>query len=134
MNYWLIKSDPEAYSFDNLAKDITTIWDGVRNAQARNYLKEMKKGDKLFFYHSGEERSIVGLAELVNEYFQDPTTDDSRWVAVKVKFMKKFKKPLSLNVIKKEKEFENIQLIKQSRLSVMPITKAEADKILNLTN
>jgi len=134
MNYWLIKSDPETYSIDNLKNDKNTIWDGVRNAQARNYLKEMKKGDKLFFYHSGEDKSIIGLAELTQEYFQDPTTDDPRWIAVKLRFLKKFKNPLSLASIKQIKELENMLLIKQSRLSVMPITKAEADKIMSLTN
>lgn len=133
MNFWLIKSDPETYSIDNLKDDKITIWDGVRNAQARNYLKEMKKGDKLFFYHSGEDKSIIGLAELIQEFFQDPTTDDSRWVAVKVQFLKKFKNPLSLDSIKQIKEFENMQLLKQSRLSVMPLTEAEADKIMSLT-
>jgi predicted RNA-binding protein with PUA-like domain len=133
MNYWLIKSDPETYSIDNLKDDKITVWDGVRNAQARNYLKEMKKGDKLFFYHSGEDKSIIGLAELFQEFFQDPTTDDSRWVAVKVKFIKKFKNPLSLTSIKQIEELENMQLLKQTRLSVMPLTEAEADKIMSLT-
>lgn len=133
MNYWLIKSDPETYSLDNLEKDKITIWDGVRNAQARNYLKQMKLGDTLFFYHSGDDKSIVGLAEVVEEFFQDPTTDDNRWVAVKVKFKKKFKNPLSLGVIKNTVGLENIQLLKQSRLSVMPITDKEAKTILSLT-
>ncbi|MCX7735811.1 MAG: EVE domain-containing protein [Candidatus Kapabacteria bacterium] len=133
MSYWLIKSDPETYSLDNLEKDKITIWDGVRNAQARNYLKQMKFGDTLFFYHSGDDKSIVGLAEVVEEFFQDPTTDDNRWVAVKVKFQKKFKNPLSLAVIKNTVGLENIQLLKQSRLSVMPITDKEAKTILSLT-
>lgn len=133
MNYWLIKSDPGTYSLDNLEKDKITIWDGVRNAQARNYLKQMKLGDPLFFYHSGEDKSVVGLAEVVEEFFQDPTTDDNRWVAVKVKFKKKFKNPLNLAVIKNTVGLENIQLLKQSRLSVMPITDKEAKTILSLT-
>lgn len=133
MNYWLIKSDPETYSLDNLEKDKITIWDGVRNAQARNYLKQMKLGDTLFFYHSGDDKSIVGLSEVFEEFFQDPTTDDNRWVAVKVKFKRKFKNSLSLAVIKKTVGLENIQLLKQSRLSVMPITYEEASTILSLT-
>lgn len=133
MSYWLIKSDPETYSIDNLKNEKITIWDGVRNAQARNYLKEMKKGDKLFFYHSGGDKTIIGLAELTQEYFQDPTTDDSRWVAVKIKFLKKFKNPLSLASIKQTKELENMPLLKQSRLSVMPVSEEEAEKIISLT-
>lgn len=133
MSYWLIKSDPETYSLDNLETDKITVWDGVRNAQARNYLKQMKLGDTLFFYHSGDIKSIVGLAEVVEEFFLDPTTDDDRWVAVKVKFKKKFKNPLILGVIKNTVGLENIQLLKQSRLSVMPITDKEAKIILSLT-
>lgn len=133
MKHWLIKSDPETYSLNDLENDKTTIWDGVRNPQARNYLKEMKLGDKLFFYHSGDERAIVGLAELSQEYFQDPTTEDSRWVAVKVQFLKRFTNPLNLSKIKQTEELKNIQLLKQSRLSVMPITEEEAKKIITLT-
>lgn len=133
MNYWLVKSDPETYSLDNLKQDKSTTWDGVRNAQARNYLKQMKKGDKVFVYHSSNEKSIVGVTEVEKEYFQDPTTDDTRWVAVNLKYKKKFKNPLNLNLIKKTKGLENIPLLKQSRLSVMPISLTEAEIILEST-
>jgi len=130
MNYWLVKQEPEAYSFDDLIKDGKTDWTGVRNFQARNNLRAMKTGDKVLFYHSVSEKSVVGLAEVSREEFTDPT--DEKWIAVEIKPVEKFAKPVSLEQIKAEKTLENIALIKQSRLSVMPLTKKEFDTILKL--
>jgi predicted RNA-binding protein with PUA-like domain len=131
MNYWLVKQEPEAYSFDDLVKDGKTDWTGVRNFQARNNLREMKLGDKVLFYHSVSEKSVVGLTEVSRENFPDPT--DEKWIAVEIKPIKKFTKPVSLEQIKAEQGLQNIALIKQSRLSVMPLTEGEFDLILKLT-
>lgn len=130
MKYWLVKQEPEAYSFDDLIKDGKTDWTGVRNFQARNNLRAMKTGDKVLFYHSVSEKSVVGLAEVSREEFTDPT--DEKWIAVEIKPVEKFAKTVSLEQIKAEKTLENIALIKQSRLSVMPLTKKEFDTILKL--
>lgn len=131
MNYWLVKQEPQKYSFDDLIKDKKTIWDGVRNYQARNNLREMKRGDKVLYYHSGSGKSVVGVAEVERENFPDPT--DEKWIAVEIKSVEKFKKPVTLDKIKAEKSLENFTLIKQSRLSVMPLTKEEFDTILKLS-
>ena len=131
MAYWLIKSDPETYSWDNLVKDKKTNWDGVRNYQARNNLNLMKKKDKLLFYNSQLDRSVVGIAEVTKEAFPDPTAKEGSWVAVEIKPIKKLKKPYTLKEIKENKELENIALIKQTRLSVMLITKEEFEIITN---
>ena len=121
MNYWLVKQEPEKYSFDDLVKDKKTVWDGVRNYQARNNLRDMKTGDQVLFYHSVSEKSVVGLAEVSRENFPDPS--DEKWLAVEIKAVEKFAKPVTLDEIKNEKTLENIALIKQSRLSVMPLTR-----------
>ncbi|CAN5847515.1 EVE domain-containing protein [soil metagenome] len=131
MNYWLVKQEPEKYSFDDLVKDKKTVWDGVRNYQARNNLRDMKTGDQVLFYHSVSEKAVVGLAEISKENFPDPV--DEKWLAVELKPVEKFKKAVTLDEIKSEKTLENIALIKQSRLSVMPLTKKEFEKILNLS-
>ncbi len=131
MKYWLVKQEPEKYSFDDLIKDSKTIWDGVRNYQARNNLREMKKGDKVLFYHSVSEKSVVGAAEVVRENFADPT--DEKWLAVEIKASEKFEKPVTLEQIKNDKKLQDIALIKQSRLSVMPLKKAEFDAILKMS-
>lgn len=130
MKYWLVKQEPEAYSFDDLIKDGKTDWTGVRNYQARNNLREMKKGDKVLFYHSISEKSVVGIAQVSKEEFTDPT--DDKWIAVEISPIEKLQKPVTLEQIKAEKKLENIALIKQSRLSVMPLTKVEYDAILKL--
>ncbi len=130
MKYWLVKQEPEAYSFDDLIKDGKTDWTGVRNYQARNNLREMKKGDKVLFYHSISEKSVVGIAQVSKEEFTDPT--DEKWIAVEISPIEKLQKPVTLEQIKAEKKLENIALIKQSRLSVMPLTKVEYDAILKL--
>lgn len=134
MTYWLVKTDPDTYSIENLINDKKTIWDGVRNYQARNYLKLMNIGDLVLIYHSGDDKAIVGLASVSKDFFQDPTTDDNNWVAVELTFKEKFNKFLTLEEIKKIAELKNIALLKQSRLSVMPITKDEFNTIINLTN
>ncbi len=133
MAYWLVKSDPKDYSWDDMKKDKETDWDGVRNYQARNNLKQMKKGDQVLFYHSVIGKEIVGSTEVTKEAYQDPTTDDDRWVAVKLRKKEEFNKPVTLDQIKKNDKLKNIGLIKQSRLSVMPITKDEFDTVLKLS-
>lgn len=130
MKYWLVKQEPEAYSFDDLINDGKTDWTGVRNYQARNNLREMKKGDKVLFYHSISEKSVVGIAQVSKEEFTDPT--DEKWIAVEISPIEKLQKPVTLEQIKAEKKLENIALIKQSRLSVMPLMKVEYDAILKL--
>jgi predicted RNA-binding protein with PUA-like domain len=132
MNYWLVKQEPEAYSFDDLMRDGKTDWTGVRNFQARNNLRAMRAGDRVLFYHSGSEKSVVGTAEVSREEFPDPT--DDKWIAVEIKPLEKIAKPVSLNQIKSEKSLANIALIKQSRLSVVPLTKAEFETISKMVN
>ena len=130
MNYWMVKQEPEKYSFDDLLHDGKTVWDSVRNYQARNNLREMRLADKVLFYHSVSEKAVVGLAEISGESFTDPT--DEKWIAVEIKPVKKLAKAVTLDEIKAVKDLENIALIKQSRLSVMPLTKAEFETILRL--
>jgi len=132
MNYWLVKSEPNAYSWDDLVKDTWTHWGGVRNYQARNNLKAMKKDDWVLFYHSTNQKAVVGFATVAKEYYQDPTTDDERWVAVDLVPKHKLDKPVTLKQIKDEERLENIALIRQSRLSVMPIQQEEFEVILEL--
>ena len=134
MKYWLLKSEPDAWSWENQVKEGASMWDGVRNYQARNNLKEMKKNDLCFFYHSVTERSIVGIVKVVKEYYPDPTDKTGRFVVVDVKATKKLKKPVSLNQIKENNKLKNIALVKQSRLSVMPLKKIEWDIIIKMSN
>ena len=133
MNYWLIKSEPNTYSYDDLVKKGKDHWDGVRNYAARNHMKAMKKGDLAFFYHSVDDKEIVGIAECVTEFYQDPTTDDDRWVVVDFAPKQKLKKPVSLDEIKKEPALANMTLLRISRLSVQPVTKEEFDYILKMS-
>ena len=130
MGYWLVKSEPYKYSWEQLLKDGRTYWDGVRNYQARNNLQAMKKGDAVLFYHSNAGLAVVGIAWVVREAYPDPTTDDPRWVAVDVEPVATLKQPVSLSGIKKEKRLQNIALLKQGRLSVMPLTKEEFEVIV----
>jgi len=132
MSYWLVKSEPGAYSWDDLVKDGSTRWDGVRNYQARNNLVAMRKGNLVLYYHSGAAPVIAGVARVVRESYPDPTTDDERWVAVDIEPVKPLKKTVTLDDIKKEKRLSGISLIKQGRLSVMPVTKEEYDVIIAL--
>lgn len=133
MNHWLVKSEPSAYSWDDFVKEKRTFWNGVRNFQARNNLKAMKEGDLVFFYHSVNNPAVVGIAKVVREFYQDPTTDDTNWVVVDLEPYQALKNPVSLQKIKETPELQNIALIRQSRLSVMPLKKEEFDLILAMS-
>ena len=132
MAYWLVKSEPSTYSYDQLVKDKQTFWDGVRNYAARNHLKTMKKGDEVLFYHSNEGLEIVGIAKVAKEFYQDPTTDEEAWVVVDFKPHKKLKNPVSLDTIKKDKRLANMALVRIGRLSVQPVTEDEWKVIMEL--
>ncbi len=134
MKYWLLKSEPDAWSWYNQVKEGASMWDGVRNYQARNNLKEMKKNDLCFFYHSVTEKSIVGIVKVVKEYYPDPTDKTGRFVVVDVKATKKLKNPVSLDQIKENSKLKDIALVKQSRLSVMPLKKTEWEIIIQMSN
>ena len=125
MAYWLMKSEPGAWSWEDQVKDGTAEWDGVRNHQASNNMKAMKKGDKAFFYHSVNEKRIVGIVTIAKEYYPDPTDKSGRFGMVDVKALRPFKKPVTLADIKGEPRLENLALVRQSRLSVMPISDDE---------
>lgn len=133
MKFWLVKSDSDTYSWKDFERDKSTVWDGVRNFQARNYLKEMKIDDKVLFYHSIEEKSIVGLAKVTKESFIDTSDSSGKWVAVELSILNKLNSPLSLNTIKDIPELQNIKLLTQQRLSVMPLTDDEFNKIIQLS-
>jgi predicted RNA-binding protein with PUA-like domain len=132
MNYWLVKSEPSKYSWEQFVKDGKTFWDGVRNYAARNNLKAMKKGDKVLFYHSNEGLAIVGIAEVAKEAYQDPTTDDANWVVVDLKPLKALPKPVTLAEIKAEKALEDMDLVRLSRLSVGAVKEKEYKKIMKM--
>ena len=134
MQYWLVKSEPEAYSWADLVKDGKTAWTGVRNYQARNNLGQMKKDDLVLFYHSVSEKAVVGIARVAQEAYPDSTSDDVRWVAVDLAPENSFKKKVTLDQIKKDSRLENISLLKQSRLSVMPLKPEEFELILGMGN
>lgn len=132
MAYWLIKSEPFKYSWDQFVKDKKTYWDGVRNYAARNNLRDMKKGDELFFYHSNEGLEIVGIAMVVKESYQDPTTDDPAWLVVDVAPVRKLKNPVSLSQIKAEKRLAQMEILRLNRLSVSKVTPEEWKVVLEL--
>lgn len=132
MNYWLIKSEPVKYSWEQFLKEKKTFWDGVRNYAARNNLRSMKKGDLAFFYHSNEGLNIVGVAKVVKEHYQDPTTDDKAWLVVDFAPHKTLKNPVSLEDIKKDKLLKNMQFARIPRLSVSAVTEDEFLKICDL--
>jgi predicted RNA-binding protein with PUA-like domain len=132
MNFWLVKQEPTKYSWDEFVHDKETYWDGVRNYQARNNLKAMKKGDYAFYYHSVSDKKIMGIAKVTKEFYQDPTTPDERWVVVDLKPVKPFKNQVSLEQVKGEKSLQDIALVKQSRLSVAPLTQKEFKIILKM--
>lgn len=132
MAYWLVKSEPFKYSWDQFEKDKKTFWDGVRNYAARNNLKAMKKGEQVLYYHSNEGVEVVGIAEVVKEFYQDPTTTEEAWVVVDLKPVKKLKKPVPLSTIKADPRLANMALVKLSRLSVQPVTEQEWKVILEL--
>ena len=129
MNYFLIKSEPSVYSYDQLVKEKKTAWTGVRNYAARNNLRLMKKGDLCLYYHSNEGLCIVGIAKVVKEAYQDPTTEDKNWVCVDVAPFKKLKKPIELSTLKKDELLKNMQFVKIGRLSVSVVTQEEFDKV-----
>jgi predicted RNA-binding protein with PUA-like domain len=132
MKHWLVKSEPFKYSWDKFNQDGRTFWDGVRNYQARNNLRDMKSGDLVLFYHSNEGKNVVGIAKVVKEAYQDPTTEDTNWVVVDLSPVEALKNPVSLEQIKAEESLKDISLIRQGRLSVMPLKTEEFDKILEM--
>jgi predicted RNA-binding protein with PUA-like domain len=132
MAYWLVKSEPFKYSWEQFEKDKQTHWDGVRNYAARNFMKEMKKGDEVFYYHSNEGLEIVGIAKVAKEFYQDPTTEEDAWVVVDLKPYRKLKKPVSLAQIKAEKRLANMALVRLGRLSVTPVTADEWKVVMEM--
>jgi len=132
MSYWLVKSEPFKYSWDQFVTDKKTFWDGVRNYGARNNLKAMKKGDEVLFYHSNEGVEIVGIAKVVKEFYQDPTTDEEAWVVVDLKPVKKLKKSVPLAIVKVEKRLANMDLVRLGRLSVQTVKPEEWDVVMEL--
>ncbi|MBC8052688.1 MAG: EVE domain-containing protein [Sphingobacteriaceae bacterium] len=134
MNYWLVKSEPFKYSWEKFNKDGRTFWDGVRNFQARNNLRDMKEGDLVLFYHSNEGKAVVGIAKVLKEAYQDPTSDDKNWVVVDLAPVESLKRPVTLKEIKADTRLKEIGLVKQGRLSVMSLKAEEFDRILELAN
>ena len=132
MSYWLVKSEPNVYGWEDLVKEKQTVWSGVRNYAARIHLKTMKKGDEVLFYHSNEGMEIVGIAKVSREFYQDPTTPDAGWVAVDLKPAKKLKKPVTLTQIKSDKRLADMALVRIGRLSVQPVTEKEWKIIMEL--
>jgi len=132
MAYWLVKSEPEVYSWEQFAKEKQTRWDGIRNYAARNHIKSMKKGETCFFYHSGKDTEIVGICTVAREAYPDPTSDDPAWFAVDLKALKKIPHPVSLDQIKKEKKLSGMALVRISRLSVQPVTDEEWNTVTKM--
>jgi len=131
-NYWLVKQEPESYSWDTFVKEGKTAWTGIRNYQARNNLRAMSRGDPVLFYHSGESKEVVGIARVRKESYRDPTTTEGDWSGVDLVPIKALKKPVTLGVIKADKALKEILLIRNSRLSAMPLTEAQFNRILDL--
>lgn len=134
MAYWLVKSEPNTYGWDQFEKDGKTFWDGVRNYAARNNLKAMKKGDEVLFYHSNEGLEIVGIAKVIKEHYQDPSTDEAAWVVVDLKPVKKLKNPVPLTEIKKDKRLAGMDLLRLGRLSVQSVKESEWKVIMELAD
>ncbi len=132
MNYWLVKSEPSVFSWDKFEKEEKAVWDGVRNYAARNNLRAMKKGDLVFFYHSNEGLDIVGIAKVAKESYQDPTTEETAWLAVDLKPFKKLKKSVTLPQVKADKILQHMDLVRLSRLSVGTVTQEQYDRVLEL--
>ena len=133
MNYWLVKSEPSVYGWEQFLKDKKTSWDSIRNYAARNNLRDMRKGDEVFFYHSNEGMEIVGIAAVVNESYQDPTTEDKNWLAVDLSPLKKLKKPVTLIQIKNDPELSQMELVRIPRLSVQKVNPKEWNRIIKLS-
>jgi predicted RNA-binding protein with PUA-like domain len=134
MNYWIVKSEPFKYSWDHFVNEKRGMWDGVRNYQARNNLMAIRVDDLVLFYHSNEGKEVVGLARVVREHYPDPTTDDTRWVVVDLEPVERFPKTVSLAQIKADERLQDLSLVRQSRLSVLPIRSEEFDTILGLAH
>ncbi|MDB5112781.1 MAG: ubiquinol-cytochrome reductase [Mucilaginibacter sp.] len=134
MQHWLVKSEPIKYSWEKFNKEGRTFWDGVRNYQARNNLKEMKTGDLVLYYHSNEGKAVVGIAKVAKEFYQDPTTDDKNWVVVDLEPVETLKKPVTLEEIKADERLKDVGLVRQGRLSVMGLKREEFDRIIELAN
>jgi predicted RNA-binding protein with PUA-like domain len=132
-NNWLVKQEPEDYSWDDLVRDKKTAWTGVRNFQARNNLRNMNTGDAVLFYHSGKEKSVVAIAEVAKAAYPDPTADDDSWIAVDIKPVKRLPKPVALTDIRANAKLNNLLLVKQSRLSVMPVSNEDFDEIIKMS-
>lgn len=130
MQYWLVKSEPEVYSWEQFTKDKRTFWDGVRNYQARNNMQAMEKGDQVIFYHSSDVKAAVGIAEVVKTAYPDPTTDEPAWVVVDLKPVRPLKTPVTLAQIKAMPGMNNVALVRQARLSVLPLTQQEFEMIV----
>ncbi|MCC6276745.1 MAG: EVE domain-containing protein [Oligoflexia bacterium] len=131
MNYWILKSEPETYSLLDLKSQRTTVWDGIRNYQARNNLRLMKTGDLAFFFHTGEEKRIVGVCKILGEAYPDPSTSED-WSVVKIGFGQMAPRPLTLSQIKADSKLKGLVLVKQGRLSVSPVAESEAKRLLEL--
>ena len=131
MNYWLLKTEPETFSWGDLLRDKKAVWDGVRNFQARKNLKEMKKGDHAFIYHTGEEKAVVGISTVSREFYPEPKDPD--WVAVDLAPLKPLKNPVALARVKQDKPLQKMVLVRAARLSVQPVTKDEYDRIIELS-
>src|SRR5436305_320332 len=132
--YWLVKSEPSVYSWEQLEKDGQTRWDGIRNYAARLHLRAMKKGDQVFFYHSNQGLDIVGIAQVVKEAYPDPTAKEGDWVAVDIKPLKKLKHPVSMQQIKTDKRLKDMALVRIGRLSVQPVKEDEYEVVMELSN
>ncbi|MCO5053236.1 MAG: EVE domain-containing protein [Verrucomicrobiae bacterium] len=132
MQYWLVKSEPEAYSWAQFVRDGQTAWTGVRNYQARNHLRAMKRGDRVFFYHSVEGREVVGVARVVQEFYADPTAEAGDWSCVDLAPIRALARPVSLAALKADRQLKTLPLIKQSRLSVSPVNETQAQRLLEL--
>jgi predicted RNA-binding protein with PUA-like domain len=132
MNYWLVKSEPDAYAWQTFVKDGKTAWTGVRNFAARNNLRAMRKGDTVFFYHSNEGKEVVGTAIVAKEFYPDATAEEGDWSCVDLKMQAALKQPVTLAQIKTDAELKEMALVKQSRLSVMPVTATQAKRLLKL--
>ena len=132
--HWMVKQEPETYSWSDFVKDGSTDWTGVRNYQARNNLREMKAGDRVLFYHSGKDKAVVGIAEVAKAAYPDPTADDPQWVAVDLKPVKPLSAPVPLASIRYDKRLSALPLIRQSQLSVMPLTRDEFETIVGMGN
>lgn len=133
MSHWLLKTEPSTYSFDNLERENKAVWDGVSNSLALKHIRDMKKGDSAFVYHSGEMKSIVGIAEIISDPYPDPKQKDPKLAVVEIKFTERLKQPVSLAAIKARKDFADFALVRMSRLSVMPVTAGQWKSLLAMS-